>query len=161
MPKRVYVETTIPSFYHTLRTDPESIARRNWTRTWWSTLAPGFTLTTSLAVIAEIQRGTSAATQSRLALLSDLPLLDINEDVEDITRIYIDRKVVPKDPVGDALHLALATYHRVDVLLTWNCRHLANPNKLEHIRIINYRLGFGMPLLATPLNYLGGDDNDE
>jgi hypothetical protein len=161
MPKRVYIETTIPSFYHTLRTDPESIARRNWTRTWWSTLAPGFTLTTSLAVIAEIQRGTSAATQSRLALLSDLPLLGINEDVEEITRIYIDRKVVPRDPVGDALHLALVTYHRVDVLLTWNCRHLANPNKLEHIRIINYRLGFGMLLLATPLNYLGGDENDE
>lgn len=161
MPKRVYIETTIPSFYHTLRTDPESIARRNWTRTWWSTLAPTFTRTTSLAVIAQILRGTSAATQSRLALVSDLPLLDINEDVEEITRIYIDKKVVPKDSVGDALHLALATYHRVDVLLTWNCRHLANPNKLEHIRIINFRLGFGMPLLATPLYYLGGDDNDE
>ena len=112
-------------------------------------------------MIAEIQRGTSAATQSRLALLRDLPLLDINEDVKEITRIYIDKKVVPRDPVGDALHLLLPTFHRVDVLLTWNCRHLANPNKLEHLRIINYRLGFAMPFLTTPLNYLGGDDNDE
>jgi predicted nucleic acid-binding protein len=161
LPKQIYVETTIPSFYYTFRTDPEAIARRNWTRTWWSTVARSFTLVTSLAVIAEIQRGTSAATHERLSLLRDLPLLDINEEVEEITRIYIEKKAVPRDPVGDALHLALATYHRVDVLLTWNCRHLANPNKLEHIRIINYHLGFGMPLLTTPLNYLGGEEDNE
>jgi predicted nucleic acid-binding protein len=157
MLKRVYIETTIPSAYHTMRTDPEAIARRNWTRAWWSEIAPGFVLTTSAAVIAELRRGTGALTQSRLKLLDGLDLLDIDDDVEEITRIYIAKKVAPRDPVGDALHLALATHHRVDVLLTWNCRHLANPNKLEHIRVINFQLGYTTPMLATPLNYLDGD----
>lgn len=39
MRTRFYIETTIPSFYHTTRTDPESVARMNWTRQWWSKYA--------------------------------------------------------------------------------------------------------------------------
>ena len=65
---------------------------------------------------------------------------------------------MPKDPVGDALHLALATYHKVDVLLTLNCTHLANANKIEQIRLINYKMGLPTPLLTTSLNYLSGDE---
>ena len=66
---------------------------------------------------------------------------------------------MPNDPAGDALHLALASIHKIDVMLTWNCRHLANPNKLEHIRLINFGLGLPVPTIATPLNFLGGDDH--
>ena len=162
MKTRVYIETTIPSFYYTLRTDPESVAMMNWTRRWWAELAPGFTLVTSPAVIAELRRGTGETTAQRIALLNDAGLLEITRQVEDVANIYIDRLVMPKDPGGDALHLAAASVHRVDVVLTWNCRHLANPSKMEHIRLVNYELGLPMPLLTTPLNYLNptGDESD-
>ncbi len=56
--------------------------------------------------------------------------------VEDIANIYVDRLVMPKDPGGDALHLAVAAVHRVDVVLTWNWRHLAKPGKMEPIRLV-------------------------
>jgi len=62
---------------------------------------------------------------------------------------------MPNDPQGDALHLAIASYHKVDALLTWNCKHLANANKFDHIRRINYEIGLPTPILTTPLNYLG------
>jgi hypothetical protein len=39
MAERVYIETTIPSFYLTLRTDVESVARMHWTRPWWAEYA--------------------------------------------------------------------------------------------------------------------------
>lgn len=58
---------------------------------------------------------------------------------------------MPKDPKGDALHLALASYHRCQFLLTWNCAHLANANKQEHIRHVNALLGLHVPVLTTPL----------
>ncbi len=48
---------------------------------------------------------------------------------------------MPNDPLGDALHLAIASYHKCDFLLTWNCRHLANANKFGHIRRVNVMLG--------------------
>ena len=65
---------------------------------------------------------------------------------------------MPNDPGGDALHLAITSYYQLDVLLTWNCRHLANRNKMGHIQMVNRELGLPMPLLTTPLNYVGGDD---
>jgi predicted nucleic acid-binding protein len=132
----------------------------NWTRQWWSTYANQSNLVSSAAVVAELRRGAGEKTEARVALLKDVELLDIASEVEEITRIYIDKAVMPNDPGGDALHLALASFHRVDVLLTWNCRHLANPNKMEHIRLVNYELGLPMPLLTTPLNYLSGDESD-
>ena len=58
--------------------------------------------------------------------------------------------------------MALSTFFRVNVLLTWNCLHLANPNKMEHLRLVNYDLGFPTPLVVTPLNYLStGDDTND
>lgn len=162
MRQRVYIETSIPSFYHTLRTDPESVARMHWTRRWWSTHADSSDLLSSAAVVAELERGTSEKVQARLALLSDVELLEISNEVREMVRIYIRRLVMPNDPTGDALHLALASFYHVDVLLTWNCQHLANPNKMQHIRLVNYELGLPMPVLTTPLNYLGfgGGESD-
>lgn len=130
MNTRVYIETTIPSFYYTLRADAESVARMHWTRQWWNEYGPQFRLLTSPAVILELQQGSSERTEDRLQLISNLELLDINDAVEEIVATYIDRRVMPNDPGGDALHLAIACYYRLDVLLTWNCRHLANPNKI-------------------------------
>ena len=160
MKTRVYIETTIPSFYYSLRMDTESVAMMNWTRRWWSEFAPQFTLVTSPAVIAELRRGTGDTTPQRISLLKDADLLEVTSQVEDVANVYIERLVMPDDPGGDALHLAVASVHRANVLLTWNCRHLANPSKIEHIRLVNYELGLPMPLLTTPLNYVGGDESD-
>jgi len=79
----------------------------------------------------------------------------------DIAQVYIDKQVMPRDPKGDALHLALASYHKVDFLLTWNCRHLANANKFHHIRVVNFEMGLPCPVLTTPLNFMSGGGNDE
>ena len=156
--KRIYIETTLPSFYHTLRTDPESIARMHWTRQWWKEYATEFILTSSAAVIDELRQGSSEKKQDRINLLKDVALLPITYEVQEIAQIYIDKLVMPRDPTGDALHLAIASYHKVDALLTWNCKHIANANKIDQIRLINYQIGLPTPTLATPLNYLGGDD---
>ena len=84
-----------------------------------------------------------------------LPLLSLNEDVTDIVTAYLARKIMPRDPGGDALHLAVAFFHRCDFLVTWNCQHLANANKFGHIRRVNDILGIGNPSLVTPLELLG------
>jgi len=77
----------------------------------------------------------------------------------DIVEAYIARHVMPADPAGDALHLALASFHRRDFLVTWNCKHLANANKFGHIRRVNTLLGLYVPSLVTPLELQ--ERNDE
>lgn len=157
----VYIETTIPSLFHTARTDTRSLARQRWTREWWDELAPGFELHSSDAVIAELQRGTlEDLKQRRIELISGLNLLEVSYEVMEIATIYIDRLVMPRSGAGDALHLALASFYSLDVLLTWNCKHLANPNKFGHIDHVNHELGLSTPLLTTPLNYLSEDESD-
>jgi len=156
MRSRVYVETTIPSFYHEIRTQPEMVARRDWTRQFWDNSDDDYELLTSVAVIEELENGEFPQKQQSLALMSDLPLLPSAPEIDEIVETYIRRMVMPADPAGDARHLALASYHRCDFLLTWNCKHLANANKFGHIRRVNVMMDLFVPLLVTPLELLGG-----
>jgi predicted nucleic acid-binding protein len=161
MKPRVYIETTIPSFYHEVRTAPDMLARRQWTREWWDEARGDYALVTSVAVVDELSRGDFPQREQALALINDLPLVPVEAAIAEIVKAYIQHKVMPHDPVGDALHLALAAYHKCDFLLTWNCRHLANANKFGHIRRVNVMLGLYSPLLVTPLELLGGRDESE
>jgi predicted nucleic acid-binding protein len=158
---RAYVETTIPSFYFESRTAPEVVARREWTRRWWSIAGQVCDLVTSEAVLDELAGGVPERSVERLTLVQELPLLGVSPAIAEIVQAYIRHRLMPADPAGDALHLALASYHKCDFLVTWNCLHLANANKFGHIRRVNTMLGLFVPALVTPLELLGGNDATE
>jgi predicted nucleic acid-binding protein len=158
---RIYIETTVVSFYYNVRTEPEMIARQNWTRRWLDiALDSSDELVTSLAVESELTAGEFPNKADMLALASRLPLLDVNDAVIEAVEAYIANHVMPNNPGGDAFHLAVASFHRCDFLVTWNCRHIANANKFGHIRRVNGKLGLGNPALVTPLELLNEDVND-
>lgn len=75
--------------------------------------------------------------------------------VAEIVEAYVQHRLMPADPSFDALHLAMASYHKCEFLVTWNCQHLANANKFGHIRRVNSLLGLYVPVLETPLELLG------
>lgn len=156
---RTYIETSIPSFYFETRSEADMVARREWTRAWWQKAQEAHELTTSEAVLDELGRGDYEAKSSCLALVGDLPLLSVEPPIAEIVGAYLRHRLMPHDPVGDALHLALASYHKCDFLVTWNCRHLANATKFGHIRRVNTLLGLFVPTLTTPLELLGGEDD--
>ncbi|MDX2226028.1 MAG: type II toxin-antitoxin system VapC family toxin [Verrucomicrobiae bacterium] len=154
MLSKVYIETTIPSFYYNTRKAPEHVARMNWTRLWWKTCRPLYDVCSSLAVLDELNRREHPLKLQKMALLKDVTLLKITPEVIKVVEVYIARKVMPTDPVGDALHLALASHHKCDILLSWNCNHIANVQKYDHVRKVNTQLGLHVPLLVTPLEFL-------
>jgi len=154
--KRIYIETTVPSFYYEVRKEPEMVARRNWTRQWWDHESRKYELVTSESVLEELNEGVYPNKKEILGLMDRIPLVTADEGIIEIVGVYIAHKVMPKNPTGDALHLALASYHKCDFLLTWNCNHLANANKFIHIRSVNAILGLLTPSLITPLEMLGG-----
>jgi hypothetical protein len=155
MKSRIYIETSIPSFYYEVRTEPDMIARREWTRKFWDIAGDEYTLLTSVAVLEELERGEFPNKRAAIDLISDLQLLPNTEEIDLIAVSYIERMVMPADPGGDARHLALASFHKCDFLLTWNCKHLANANKFGHIRKVNGILGLYVPLLVTPMELIG------
>ncbi len=153
----VYIETTIPSTYFDERTDPKIIARRDWTRAWWDRHRSEFMLVTSDPVLNELAKSDHPFQQEKIDLMKGIDLLPVANEISDIVSIYLNRYVMPNDPFGDALHLALASFHKCDILLTWNCQHLANANKTGHIRRVNTLLGLHVPDIITPMALLGDD----
>jgi len=151
MKPTVYIETTIPSFYHSIRATPEMTTVRQWTRDWWDGESFRYSLVTSYAVLQELEQGEHSHKPEKLAMLSKLPLLTISAPVAEIVEVYIQRKIMPANTTGDALHLALASFYNCDYLLTWNCKHIANANKFNHIRRVNQLLHLKTPELVTPL----------
>ncbi len=149
--KKVYIETSIPSFFYETRQEPEMVARRHWTRQWWAEYPDVYNVVTSNSVIAELNEGEYPTQQNAILLIKDLPRVSIPDEIADVVDTYINNHLMPQERLGDALHLALASYHKCDFLLTWNCSHIANANKFEHIRIINTRLGLFVPALVTPM----------
>lgn len=130
-------------------------AMRQWTRDWWADDKINYQSFTSDAVINEIESGNHPEKPQKLALMENIELLAINWEIEEIVEVYISNYLMPKDELGDALHLAIASYHKMDFLLTWNCKHLANANKRDHIRRINERLKIFTPELVTPYELIG------
>jgi len=127
------------------------VARRNWTREWWKSYRHLFRLVTSEAVMAELAEGEYESRDKAIDLLEPVDRLSVPDELADIVDAYLANHLMPRERLGDALHLALASWHKCDFVLTWNCRHIANANKFEHIRIVNGRLGLFVPALVTPM----------
>lgn len=86
-----------------------------------------------------------------MQLVSRIELLPYDGQLDQIVEFYINNHLMPRSLTGDSLHLAYASFYKVDFLLTWNCNHLANANKKQHIRVINTRLGLFTPEITTPM----------
>jgi len=144
----VCLETTIPSYYCDDR--PAVAADIARTREWWDTERNAYDCFISAVVLDELSSGDYANKEKCLALVQRFPALEVNQEVLEIARVYQARRLMPRPPVRDALHLALASYYRIDFLLTWNCRHIANANKERHLEVLNQGMGLTVPRLVTP-----------
>lgn len=147
---RVYIETSVPSAFVSTRTDPGSLYRRDVTRRWWTEQIELSEVFISDNVVVELADGDWPGQEEALDLVKSIPKLVIDDSILAIMETYIRERLIPEAPGGDALHLAVACAHAVDFLLTWNIRHLANPNKLTHLKVINGRLRIVTPQIVTP-----------
>ena len=154
---RAYIETSIPSYY-TARNSREihQFAKQQATRDWWDGGCSGFELVTSTETLNEAKRGNPEQAAKRTELLSNLPILGVNSQVEDLTAELIDLGAVPKSVVSDAIHIAVSAVHEVEYLITWNFKHIANPTMRSKIREIVAAMGYRLPEMCSPdelLNY--------
>jgi hypothetical protein len=150
----VYIKTTIPSYYYETRQTPEAIAWREATRRWWDGHRSAYELVTSRYVLGELALAPIPKRDQGTRLISSALVLPEPEELELVANYYIEHRAMPEEAAGDAYHLALASLHRLDFLLTWNCRHLANANKIRHLTVLNGRLGLPMPIVTTPLTLM-------
>ena len=89
MVPKVYIESSIPSFYCTTRTDLESIARKGWTQHWWDFKREGCEVVTSEVVIEELEQGDYPTKQDALALINGTPALAVEPAILEIVKTYV------------------------------------------------------------------------
>ena len=131
MTKRVYIETTIPSYLAARPSrDLLQTARQQLTYTWWNNMRQNYELCISEIVLDEVASGDADAAQRRLPFLHNLPLLDLTEAVSDVAKAIMGSGLLPQESARDAIHIAVTSVHGIDILLTWNCRHIANAASL-------------------------------
>jgi hypothetical protein len=103
----------------------------------------------------EAKAGNDEAARERLKAISGLPLLDITKEVESLAIRILTSGVVPVKASTDAAHIAIATIHGIDYLMTWNCVHLANATITKTVASICRQEGFECPVICTPEELLG------
>ena len=160
--RSLYLDTTIPSYYYDQREELGIRYRRKITKDWWTNEKDSFDLYISELVLVELQRGNYPQKEKVVRLVKDISILPIVPEIEVIVREYLKNYLMPKFDMGDAFHLAYSSFFKIDYLLTWNCNHLANVNKKEHIGVINRKLKLFVPEIITPLQLFKetGDENE-
>lgn len=151
-----YIETTIPSYYTSRPArDVVQLTRQSHTKIWWDGGCSGFELFTLQETINEASRVAS----KRLELLSQASVLEITPRVEELTRRLLSAGLVPANVASDAIHIATASVHGIDFLVTWNFKHIANPHIQAALREEVASFGERLPVLCTPEELLRDEDN--
>jgi len=153
---KVYLESSFVS-YLTGRPTTDAIVAANqaYTRQWWRDERPKCLAFASRFVVDETDDGDVERVALRRDVLSSLPIVEFDETkVADLAERLLTGHAVPKKETTDALHIATATVLGADVLLTWNCRHMANPHALPITRKIVKAAGYDCPAIMTPKTFL-------
>ncbi len=154
--KRVYMETTISSYLAAWPSrDLLQAARQQMTHHWWNNERRNYELCISAIVLDEAAAGDSDAAARRMAFLQDLPLLDLTEAVNKVAKAIMESGLLPQSATRDAVHIAVSSVHGVDILLTWNCRHIANAAIMKELGEIVAGCGQEIPIICTPEELLG------
>lgn len=133
------------------REDVTARYRREASQVWWESERGRHELSVSAEVIYELSFPTYPTSGPALALTAGLKILPITPEVLSFAKLLVSEKVMPgPSGGGDAVHAALCAVHRVDVLLSWNQKHLANPRKAAHLRSVCMKVGYPAPLIVNP-----------
>lgn len=148
---KVYIETTIIGFL-TARPSRDIVtqSKQQTTREWWREERSGFDLFCSPLVMREVSEGDPEAAKERLQKLSGVPVLDLTEQAGDLARKIVGPGMIPPKYFEDALHVAVATVHGMEYLLTWNLTHIANATLRRKYEQEIRQAGYEPPIICTP-----------
>jgi predicted nucleic acid-binding protein len=146
MKQSLYLETSVIGAY----LDNGEPFRRDLTIRWWEHELAEYHAFCSILVRRELEQLTEPHRTGYLKLIAPLDALDLAEEVSILADGYISRGIFHRRFIADALHVAFASFHKIDYLVTWNFGHLANVRRQARIRLFNTAAGFFVPMIVTP-----------
>ena len=149
---KVYIESTVVSYLVARpSSSPILASRQEASRQLWEDYADRFEFVISPIVRDEIRQGDPTTAQQRLDVVSSLTILEVSPDMDMLVGKLLDSGAVPRGSVFDAQHIAIATVHSVEYLVSWNHKHIVNERKREHINQVCREAGFQPITICTPI----------
>ncbi|MFL6467328.1 MAG: type II toxin-antitoxin system VapC family toxin [Pyrinomonadaceae bacterium] len=142
----LYLETSVIGAY----LDNDDTLRRDLTIRWFERELPEYDVYVSPLVRRELERIDEPHRTSYLNLIEPFTSLDLSDEAAMLADGYIARGIFYRKYIADALHVALASFNKIDYFVTWNFGHIANVRKQARIRIFNTAAGFFSPTIVTP-----------
>jgi predicted nucleic acid-binding protein len=147
----VYLDTSVPSYLTSRRTHAMPMARYQLvTCLWWNGHRSRFRVYASADVVDEARKGNVEAARRRVAVLLPLAKAAVTQEALDLANRILLESGLPVRAKADAQHIAIAAANGIDYLLTWNCKHLANPQITPKVARTCRREGFRPPEICTP-----------
>jgi predicted nucleic acid-binding protein len=142
----LYLETSVVGAY----LDNGEPFRRDLTIRWWEHEMSEYRAFISPLVMRELERVPEPHRTAYLKLIVPLAQLEMSDEATILAEGYISRGIFHRKYIADALHVAVASVHKIDYLVTWNFGHLANVRRQARIRLFNTAAGFFVPMIVTP-----------
>ena len=142
----LYLETSVIGAY----LDNGDPLRRDLTIRWFEHELSEYQAYISILVQRELERIDEPHRTGYLKIIKPLERLEMPEEVAILAEGYISRGIFHRKFMADAVHVALASFHKIDYLVTWNFGYLANVRKQARIRLFNTAAGFFSPAIVTP-----------
>ena len=146
MKQSLYLETSVVGAY----LDNGEPFRRDLTIRWWERELSEYRAVVSSLVMRELERVPEPHRTAYLKLIAPLEQVELSDEATILADGYVARGIFHRKYLGDALHVALASVHKIDYLVTWNFGHLANVRRQARIRLFNTAAGFFVPMIVTP-----------
>ena len=149
---RVYCETTFWSWLVAKpSTNPDHAVKQAYTRKWWDECAPFCDIYVSNHVAREAADGDTVQASLRMTEIGKYEHLDGDHpQVYSLAMDLLRMHAVPEREIADAFHIATAAVYGMDILLTWNCRHMANLVTLPKTASVIALAGYECPRILTP-----------
>lgn len=157
MKQKIYIETSVVS-YLVARPSRNIIiaAHQVSTSDFWN-LLHHYDVFVSDIVIQETSKGDESLAKRRIGLLTEFKILEIDGEVKNLARKFLSADVIPEKYPEDALHIAVAAANGMDIIVTWNFKHINNPFIREKIRKIIEANGWLCPEICSPEELLGDE----
>ena len=148
---RVYLDPTVISYAVAAPSkNPQLALWQVESRRFWNDYQHQFDLVVSDSVLVEIRRGDAMEAEKREAMVENLPSLPQSSQARALVQELVAARAVPAKSEADAEHIAIATAHGVEYLVSWNHKHLVNENQIRQINRVCEASGFHPVTICTP-----------
>ena len=81
----------------------------------------------------------------------NIEYVELTEEAAALAREYISAGVLNESKIADAQHIAIATVQNVDLIVSWNFKHIVNIDKIRGFNAVNLKMGYRIIDIRSPL----------